>query len=618
MPEQSSFQVDDGGKKKSLDKWLLGGLALIIAALLITTIALAVLYGQEVQKDHNTTPQIADGTTPQPVPVTTPECSSAACAEAAERLKKAMNTNVNPCDDFYEFACGRFNETEPIPEDRGRWGVFDILRRELSTTLHALLDVPQPDGTALNATEKMQKHFHSCLNETALNDQSNLELLRNHITEIFPEFATFPWTDPASIPTIGQSLAAVSQARRYGSSMGLFSNAIASDHESPRQNIIGFYAASLGLERSLYFNSTDPRYVAYQKYITDMFQLFALRVAPAPLPEGAASTFAAQVIAQEKILAEAALSPEEIRANVSIQYNKMSLRQFATTYTSKIGWDTQQLVEYFSGAWQNPDINAVLNESTVVNVAQTRYWNVMTSSLAAFESSDITATANNRRLFANYMVWQILRGYVGRLGDEFRNISRTFSAVLSGATTPPPRWESCVNSVTNEFPEAVGRLYVERNFHKDTKQKLQTMVDYIFDAFKTMVVGSHWMSHVTRIRALEKAENFAVLIGYDDYIVDDSEKLNQEHQELVISSSYLNNGNIANRSGNQKFEGAPNCSRHLATSSITGPPVVNAFNAPLSIQSPFPAAISRSHPSSAVGVSSDSGTLAPSEWSYGA
>ena len=40
------------------------------------------------------------------------------------------------------------------------------------------------------------------------------------------------------------------------------------------------------------------------------------------------------------------------------------------------------------------------------------------------------------------------------------------------------------------------------------------------------------MTHETRLRALQKAENFAVLIGYDDYIVDDSDKLNAEHADV--------------------------------------------------------------------------------------
>jgi predicted metalloendopeptidase len=81
------------------------------------------------------------------------------------------------------------------------------------------------------------------------------------------------------------------------------------------------------------------------------------------------------------------------------------------------------------------------------------------------------------------------------------------------------------------------------------------MVNYLFDSFKKIIVvsifsflkkkaklrikvvffsqQSDWMSYQTRLAALQKAESFTALVGYDDYIVDDSARLNKEHEEVT-------------------------------------------------------------------------------------
>ena len=50
-------------------------------------------------------------------------------------LMNALDTTADPCQDFFQYACGGWIKKNPIPESKSRWTQFDALDNELTKTL---------------------------------------------------------------------------------------------------------------------------------------------------------------------------------------------------------------------------------------------------------------------------------------------------------------------------------------------------------------------------------------------------------------------------------------------------------------------------------------------------
>ena len=50
-------------------------------------------------------------------------CNSMPCLKAVSAITSAMDPSGDPCDDFYQFACGRWSQTNPIPDWLESWAV---------------------------------------------------------------------------------------------------------------------------------------------------------------------------------------------------------------------------------------------------------------------------------------------------------------------------------------------------------------------------------------------------------------------------------------------------------------------------------------------------------------
>jgi predicted metalloendopeptidase len=394
----------------------------------------------------------------------------------------AIDRKVDPCTDFYQFACGNFAAQHPIPPDQTGVDQFYVLYNVATQQLDGILKkyaVPSPDRTPNE--QKIGDFYAACMN-TALIEQKDL-------TPVQPLLGEIDRVSKSGLPYLAGEL------QRYGVN-AFFGFGEQQDFKDSTRQVAVVDQGGLGLpERDYYTRTGDKDKEIRSQYLVHIMKMLSF-LGEAPQQ---ARRDADAVLAFETKLALASMTNTERRDPEAV-YHPQTLAAFEASIKPV------SFAPFLEAIHAPSTLAGPLGPNSLIN-ANPGFFPAMVQAVTAADIDTLRA----------YLRYQLLTTYAGRLPKRFDDENFNFySRQLEGQPQQEPRWKRCSASVDAALGEALGQVYVQQYFSAGDKASALTMVHDIEAAMDRDIDTLDWMTPATRVRAKEKLEAVADKIGYPD------------------------------------------------------------------------------------------------------
>ena len=387
----------------------------------------------------------------------------------------AIDKTVDPCVDFYQYACGTWMKNNPIPPDKARWGRFDELYERNLYILRDILTEAQAPGKHTATETMVGTYYSSCMDESAIEKKGNAPLT--------PELERIN-----GIKTKADLIRQVAYMHR-NSTPALFAFYPQPDMHDSTETIAFIDQGGITLPDRDYYLKDDAKSVeTRQKYLEHVQKMFELA---GDKPEVAAAA-AKTVLTVETGLARASMD-RTIRRDPKTRDHKMTVAEIAAAapnFDLTLYFADNGSPKFTSLNVGNPDFFKQVNDQ--FNAVPLEDWKV-------------------------YLRWKTINQYAPVLTRAFVQEDFLFNGkYMSGQKEMEPSWKRCVKSTDANLGMALGQLYVDRTFGPEGKERTLKLVQAIENAMHQDVTQLPWMSDTTKKQAFEKLSTIVNNIGYPD------------------------------------------------------------------------------------------------------
>jgi len=460
-----------------------------------------------------------------------------------------MDTTVSPKEDFFRYVNGKWSDSTEIPDEYTTWGSFNELRKQTDADALAVLE-GAADSDSLDASSDQAKavYMYESIIDTVARNKKGVEPLKPYLAKI------------DAINNKQDLQAYLTEMQQYGGA-GFFGFSVRADAKDSNTNAAYLYPSGLGLPDRDYYvvkdASSEEIREKYKAFITKMLQYLG------DSKEDAAKS-AKTILAFETSLAEPQLDKVD-RRDARKTYNPMAIAQLQKE-VSAIDWQ-----KYLD------EIGA--SKVDTVIVSQPKYMKALQKTFAY----------NNIQDWKTYLRWNLFNDAANSLTTEIERTNWDFyDKELQGAKQQRPLKERALQTVNGTIGEALGKLYVDKYFPAEAKEKAQEMIANVIKAYQNRINQVTWMSDSTKAKAIAKLETTRIKVGYPDEWKD--------YSNLEVTSPKDGNGslfqNLMNTAKWNTEEDMAKLGEPVNKDEwFMSPQIVNAYYNPSYNEIVFPAAI---------------------------
>ncbi|HZS53701.1 MAG TPA: M13 family metallopeptidase [Bryobacteraceae bacterium] len=395
-----------------------------------------------------------------------------------------MEPSVKPGNNFYDYCNGAWLKRTEIPGDRAAVGVFTTLADISNKNTAALIEeVAKSKAAANSGPRKIADLYNSFMDESAI-ESRGLAPLKPHLAAIA---AIRDKKELARV--LGEGLRADVDPLNNTNfhTANIFGLWIAPDFNDSAHYTVYLLQGGLQLpDREYYLSDSEHMRslrTQYQAHVSAMFKLAGFND-----PDGRAK----RVFDLEHAIAEKHWNLDDDQDIHKV--NNPWKRSDFSAKAPGLDWD-----EYFAAAGLGQQANFIVWQPSA-----------FTGEAALVDSTPLDSWKD---LLSYHLIENFAAVLPKPMADEHFNF---FGKILLGTPEQRPRWQRGVAVVNADLGDEVGKIYAQRYFPPEAKQRAQKMVANIVAAFHKRIDALSWMAPATKAEAQAKLNNLYVGIGYPE------------------------------------------------------------------------------------------------------